>query len=380
MLTAARIKKFSIIQLCFLLYFTGDLPTLQAQIQQKFPDINIQYHYGFLLNHSPMRSGKSAIGLTDVHGIETTLLWPTNGQRYWHRKYGYPKWGTSFIFFNVGSSEIFNRPVHWGNVYSWLIHSSLRVVQTSFFEFNIRLGTGVGYFSQVYHPVNNPDNLWISARLNSSMYGHFETVYKILPTWHVVIAGAYTHFSNGATRMPNLGVNFPTVNIGLRYHTYGKTYVQRLDTIHAPLNRHYLHVSLGVGAKVLGDFGTTYYRTLAASVQYGYFVGQFSKLLLSLDAFRDNSLLDSTNRANNTDINRLGIWAGHEFMHGRVGVVFGWGYYFYKKTERDANNYIKVGLRYHFHKNLFGAIILKTHYGQADCFEWTLGYTFPRYY
>jgi len=347
--------------------------------------IGANYHYGFLLNHAPNRTNIAGPVLKTLHGIEINATWQTLGTKPWHKYYGFPKWGASFIYFSVGEKSTYinynkqDRTIYdvdFGDCYTLLIHSSLKPITTRYFEMNIRIGTGFGYFTKVYNAGDNPGNLWISARINPSMHLNIEGQFNLTPNWALVVGGAFTHLSNGATRMPNYGVNFPTVNAGLRFTPFPERKIINRDSIYPAAKKNYLHLSMAGGAKVLGEFGTTYYPTFAASIMYGRRVGKISKLLVSLDAYRDESLLGDSLKINKgKDLNRYGIWVGHEFMHGRLGLLFGVGYYLYKKTDRDAPIYIKAGLRHYFHKHFFGGVMLKTHYGQADCFEWTLGYT-----
>lgn len=356
-----------------------------ANAQKSAVQLGAHYHYGFLLNHNPGRTNIEGPVLKPVSGFELTALWQTNGKRPWHKYYGFPKWGLSAMYFNIGSKNTYieysrgnlnKYDVNWGDCYALLVHSSLKPLTTRFLELNIRLGTGLGYFTEVFDEEDNQGNLWISGRLNSAMHMNLEAQFNLSPRSAIVLGGAFTHFSNGATRMPNLGVNFPTLNIGYRYTPFPDYIKIKRDSVYPAARKNYFHFLVAGGAKVLAEFGTTYYPTYAASAQYGRRINKISKLLVSLDAFRDESLLGDSLKSNvGKDLNRYGIWLGHEWMHGRLGLVFGWGYYFYKKTDRDANNYIKVGLRHYFHKNIFGGLTLKTHYGQADCFEWTIGAT-----
>lgn len=355
-----------------------------AQPSKQPIQLGINIHRGFLLNHSPLKTNTSNLSLQSIYGVEINAVWQTLGTKPWHKYYGFPKWGASFIYYSVGSGETYINydkddknlyRVDWGDCYSLLIHSSLKPISTRFFEMNIRIGTGFGYFTSIYNANDNPGNLWISSRINLSMHVNIEGQFKLSPQWALVLGGTFSHFSNGTIRMPNLGVNLPTANVGLRFTPFPERLQYKRDSLYPSAKKNYFYFSLAGGAKVLPEFGTTYYPTVAASFMYGRRVGKISKLLVSLDAFRDESLLaDSLNK--NKDINRYGIWLGHEFIHGRLGLISGVGYYLYKKTDRDAPLYLKVGLRLYFHKHFFGCVTLKTHYGRADNFEWTVGYTF----
>ena len=355
------LPKFSL-----LLIFTSTLC-----FSQKSPPVTLglDFHYGFLLNHSP-KSGNAGLSLGAIKAYEATVQFYTLGNRRWHHHYKFPRWGVSFIFYDIGVKRF------GGNGFALLIHETFKLVKTDFFEFNFRLGTGIGHFSDPYNAKENPKNLWISAPLNPSLHFCFETRYKLSSQYQLAFSGTFTHFSNGATMMPNLGVNFPSLNLGLRYTPHPDKIVFRSDTSTKPLKKNFFHFSFAYGTKVLADYGTTYYPTYNISAQYGRRISKVSKAIIGLDGFRDLSLRgDSGVKASGVDINRLGLFAAHELVQGRLGFLTGLGYYLYNKTHRDAPIYLRVGLRYHVHRNIFIGTILKTHYGQADCIEWNLGFT-----
>ena len=370
--------KFSSFVFIFLAFNAGFAQPGKQPIQ-----LGINIHRGFLFNNSFKRTNTSSLSLQSIYGVEINAAWQTLGTKPWHKYYGFPKWGASFIYYSLGSGETYIDyeddknlyHVDWGDCYSLLIHSSFKPISTRFFEMNIRLGTGLGYFTSVYNAKDNPGNLWISSRINPSMHLNIEGQFNLNSHWALVLGGTFTHFSNGALKMPNLGVNLPSANVGLRFTPFPERLQYKRDSIYPPAKKNYLYFSLAGGTKVLPEFGTTCYPTFAASFMYGRRVGKISKLLVSLDAFRDESLLaDSLYK--NKDINRYGIWLGHEFIHGRLGLLFGAGYYLYDKTNRDEPVYLKVGLRHYFHRHFFAGFMLKSHYAQADNIEWTVGHTF----
>ena len=138
--------------------------------------------------------------------------------------------------------------------------------------------------------------------------------------------------------------------------------------------KNFIHISGAMGLRVLPEYGVEHYPNIAFSIHYGRRIGKISKLFGGIDYFRDWGLNTEYKNTPNLDINRLGLYLGHEFMFGKAGLFVGLGRYLYSKVGW-SDYYIKAGLRYHFMPHIYGALILKTHWGQADTFEWTLGYT-----
>ena len=372
-------NKFVTFQL-LILFFLATLTFAQKKQAAPFT-VGLHYHHGLLFNHSPVRTGIDGPHLADMKGAEASIQWQTLGKRDWHHYYNYPVWGMSLLFFQVDDRFITpkdstGRNVSWGNGIAWLIHKSLKLVNTDFFELNIRIGAGFGYFSGRYHPTENRGNLWLSAPINASMHFNLQTKYRISDHWQVVLGGTFSHFSNGAIMMPNLGVNFGSANVGVHFTPHPERLIYKKDSTNRNYKKNFIHQSAAFGIKVLPDFGTIYYPTICISAHYGRRLSRRSKVVIGLDGFRDNSILaDSAN--SKKDINRLGVFGAHELLFGKLAFVTGLGYYVYNKISlRDAPFYIKIGLRYNITKHIFASVYLKTHYGQADCFEWTGGYTF----
>ncbi|MDX2189605.1 MAG: acyloxyacyl hydrolase [Bacteroidota bacterium] len=356
--------------ICFFVLFS----TVSKGQPRKNPlRIGLTYHHGFLYNHSEERAKDRGISLSALNGAEVSFQWQTIGTKSWHKHWKYPFWGMSALIYSIPA------PTYGGNCYAWLIYLGTHFIKTKHYELNMRLGTGVGAFESPYNKEYNPKNLWVSAPFNTSMNINIENKIRVNDSVFITFGGAFTHFSNGAVMMPNLGVNYPTLHVGLKIYPHYNAANFRRDTINEYLAKYYFHVSASFGSKVLPDFGTTYYPVYSMSLQAGRRLSKVYKMFVSIDGFRDESLLaDSLVRLNNNDINRIGAFLGNEFLMGPLSMYFGFGRYLYKKTVRDADYYIKVGLRYHFYKNVFAGLALKTHWGQADSFEWTIGYSFRR--
>ncbi|MDX2196893.1 MAG: acyloxyacyl hydrolase [Cytophagales bacterium] len=333
--------------------------------------LGLNLHQGMILNHADARRGLgTGISLGTMYIAEASIHFHTLGTRAWHKYLGYPRWGMSAMIINTGNTKF------GGTGYAWLIYKSLRLVDSRYIDMTFRIGGGLCTFSDPYHEVSNPTNLWISAPVNASLNAQIEVAANIHPKAKILVHGAFIHFSNGAIAMPNLGINFATVGIGVKYTPHPERIVYRTDTNFSITKRNFLHLTAAIGYRVLPDYGTTYFPIYTLGIMYGRRCGTVSKINVGLDYFRDLSLLDDNyNVANKVDISRVGLFFGYEAMFGKLSFPFGMGYYLYKKTSRDADFYIKVGLRYHYFKNLFAQINLKTHWGQADNIEWTFGYS-----
>lgn len=72
-------------------------------------------------------------------------------------------------------------------------------------------------------------------------------------------------------------------------------------------------------------------------------------------------------------LTRLGANIRYEFQVGRVGINLGIGPYLYGIDKTGGPLYERLILRYFFSEHLFGQVVLKTHWGNADYVEYGIG-------
>jgi hypothetical protein len=176
--------------------------------------------------------------------------------------------------------------------------------------------------------------------------------------------------------MPNLGVNFPKVNIGYRkfigeertaacsgpapspHKSYWQVYAAgaiketypALGPKYAAGTLNVLHVFPGAGRSCFG-LGTDFFYDGSLSVRYERLNGV---------------------RKSSADF-RPGIYGSWQLPIGDLAIGFNIGCYPYSLYKEDGAIYHRVALQYHF-KRLFLCMNLKTHYARADFIEWGVGW------
>jgi hypothetical protein len=73
------------------------------------------------------------------------------------------------------------------------------------------------------------------------------------------------------------------------------------------------------------------------------------------------------------DSTRVGVFVGHELHLNKLGIVTQLGYYAYYPYEFEGRVYIRAGLNYYFHKNIFCSVTLKSHGAKVEAVEFGLG-------
>ena len=176
-------------QLGFSLCLLGAAP-LQAQQTT----VSAGASLGYALPH---RSEMLALVTGHSRGLNARIgTWDTTGWRHNWSQHG-PVWqGVQMGWLNGGSDEL-------GDVASamWLVALPVRS------RWHVELGTGLGWSTAPYDPVERPLSIAIGTRLNAGIHlGTSVHVVQREEGW-IALGAGLTHFSNGALALPNLGVN-----------------------------------------------------------------------------------------------------------------------------------------------------------------------------
>jgi hypothetical protein len=140
--------------------------------------------------------------------FELELTQQTTNKQPYAQLYNFPKVGISAQYFIMDP----HKPL--GNMLGIYPHISFALLRREKHELNFRLSWGVGYIERRFNLSDNYKNNLISSRFNYTFGGRLNYEFK---------AGRYSintgigliHFSNGSMRVPNLGINVPTLHLGL---------------------------------------------------------------------------------------------------------------------------------------------------------------------
>jgi len=187
-----------------------------------------------------------------------------------------------------------------------------------------------------------------------------------------------THFSNGAVKMPNRGINIPSINLGLNYYLHEKQFLKPETAIQNKSKNEFKIIGNWGIKEIYQSFGNKY---MAYSLSGNCF-RNFStkrKLGIGLDIFYDTSNKkrleeEGTIISNDFEIIKPGINIGHEWEISKLTIVFQIGSYLYTKDKNDGYIYDRLALQYDLKEHLFINVSLKTHFAKADFVEWGIGY------
>ncbi len=324
---------------------------------------------GFIIAH---RSSIVHLQKEHVKGIEIDRLWQTDGSANWHHLYNFPLIGFGYQFFYLGNKEELGN----GQCITGLIH--FPILKNKRMRLNYKLGLGIGYVDKPFNLTDNYKNLIIGSHFNAAITTGLQYRFRSNRYNQFYTGIDFTHFSNGASKVPNLGINITTANIGFM-HCFGKDTQLKRDTNAITKNKNETTFLVAFGAKELYPPKNAVYGVVIFTGDRNYRVSQKSKLGAGTDFFIDNSTPaklfgDSIFISGFKSMARGGIHVSYGLEIGRCSGYIQTGYYVYTKVKSDGNIYSQLSIRYLFTKHLFACFNLKTHYARADYFQYGIGY------
>lgn len=296
--------------------------------------------------------------------------------------------------------RLYNNPTYGIGLYSSTFHTDVvgrpyalyGFVQTPFgnvnnekWEFDYRIGLGLSGNFNPFNEDNNPLNLALGTKNNVFIDFGIRSQYKINKHFKAGIGLSYHHFSNGALRLPNMGINIIPVAVSLTYQPDGKKIKRDTSKIEPVSKKILYHANIGFGLKQIRDNSSKRYFKSTVSfyasrhVTYKWRFGAGLDLFYSASGHNEEIAEDKSGKLSAEFSGGPSIYVVHVLnkdlvLNGNVG------YYIHNQRFNGEINriFLRAGFRYYVYKNLNAGVSIKAHKGNADFIEWTLGYTFNR--
>jgi hypothetical protein len=339
-------------------------------------------YYGFIANHH------IGMEIYDSHfpSIEVNLGKATYGQKFWEQMYNYPTIGLSFYHSGLGVSP------YLGTVNAVFPYINFPIIKSKKLIWGFRLGAGIGYLSKKFDRLDNYKHLAIGSHFNFAGNLLFDLQCQLNDNYYFSADIGLIHFSNGSLKLPNYGLNVPSISVGLiRFFEKQNTPIQQ--RLYDPVKPFDYDVYRIIEFNFTGVVG---FKNLDALYGQNYFVlslfGDVFKLVsykskfgfgfdFSYDA-SDYTILEKNHVIvdNKLSLVKPGLNIAYELALGKLAFDFNYGMYLGGKDQSDGSVYQKASLKYDLSKHLYANITLKVHWGRADFIGWGLGYKFKLSY
>jgi Lipid A 3-O-deacylase (PagL) len=330
--------------------------------------LGAKYHHGSIITDSPLLKPLSRSTPWMIQ-MEFSVL--KNTQQAWDYCNCYSKNGVGLSFSN------FNNPEKLGTATSLIFFTEPLLYFSDRIQFSLRGGSGISYLNKVYHADTNPENLFYSNTISFFLMLNFNLYYSISQRWRAGMTGQFSHISNGGTKWPNYGMNYPTLAVGLDYLINPQRFSRRTSTLFSDRSLKSIVHAFGVGHKAEANGSFPLERKLLLGANAGIIkpLTKVNALGLGGELYYDgvSEVYQDRTGKNYTP------WTGsfslqHYIFFGKI--LFGQQVaYAVTALNPDTNKkvYQRYFLEYKVSRNWYAGITLKAYGGRSDYLAFTSG-------
>lgn len=336
-----------------------------AAAQQDTSDLyftGLQANYGFIIPHS---KSIAPVSHTNPYGFEISLnRLHASGKK---TEVFNANWSTGIQagYFNFQNPEVL------GSAFALTVYSEPVVTFSNRFQFTIRTGTGLSNHTKIYNEISNPTNLFFSTRISFPLFVNVRLKYHTGDHVYITLTGCYNHISNGGFRLPNKGMNFPTLAGGMEYYPHEIPVLKQVITRKykpEPGVKWILQAITTV--KVLGESGVfpeQYVFVYGIHTRIARPLTRIYSLTGGVEAIFDGYVKETIRREDSGfDYKRLALTAGQDFTFGKLLFSQHLGFYVYSPYKARKPVYQKYELTYKVSSCFLAGVFLKAHLQDAE--------------
>ncbi|WP_372751227.1 acyloxyacyl hydrolase [Labilibaculum sp.] len=355
--------------LAFIFFLICTQLIAQEQTSKNRITTSFRYHYGFILPH---HTSISYLVNERISAIELNVGIIPSSKKNWAQLYKQPEIGLGFYRGSLGNDEVF------GNVNAIFPYISFPILSNKKWAFDTQLGLGLAYTKKHFDAVDNYANIAIGTKFNAFFKLLANARYTLSSHWNIQGGIGFNHISNGATSLPNKGLNMVTSNLGINYRLKNQKIKNRTPKLKKNRLPNNILFVWNHGLKQASENDAHKYYSSSLSGAYSIGINQKQKVGFGIDFFYDcaanRGKWDYSPETGFSDRFSQAVFLSHDLVISNLSIIANIGVYTYYKTEPEKPIYTRIGLRYQFNKHIVGNLSLKTHLGKADFIEWGIGY------
>jgi hypothetical protein len=307
------------------------------------------------------------------HPIEIHYRKKYTGKRPWERKLGYPSLGIFISYTDMNFEPILGRAIHTGS------YMAFPIIDRRKFDFEFRLGLGMTYATNKFDLETNRKNNLYSTDFSGTGYVHFRFMYELSKRIQLASGFGLIHFSNGSYKLPNLGGNILSINVGTFYKLNNKPYER--EEVNSQVEgkpKYLLNIGTGFGFKETFPIQRKRYEIYTLMLQIERKSAGIHSWLGGIDIGKNTSLEDEQaylepdkEFINDYRVAALGGYSLNLDDFSALGQV---GIYLYSPVTPIRPFYTKIGFRYRIFNEFHLGLNLKAHAGVADFVEYVITY------
>jgi hypothetical protein len=276
-------KNFCIVILCLLVtsnvFAQNDSSEeRKKEKQSSLLSFGLGIQYGTIFAHSEEVQNTS--GARPI-GIEAILGWQRNDAAAFSLCNCYPRQGLLLAYYDYDVAVLGK-----SGTAAYFLEPTYRISDS--FLFSFKGAGGFSYLSNPYHSENNPGNQSYSRHLSAYLLVGIGAWLQISDKLWLNPSINYQHISNGGTRQPNKGINWPTAGVALSYQPESRAWytgTRTSEKFWKDYSPRYDFALLGTMRKSYDDAGERVRYALGGiAVQGAKQVGRLSMISLGAEA------------------------------------------------------------------------------------------------
>jgi hypothetical protein len=333
-----------------------------------FPSYSFKTHAGYIIPHNDLLK---EVSKSVPFGFQADISWLNMSPKAWKQTNCFARTGFSLQHFQ------FNNPKELGSSSQLIGFLEPFLLRKNFFQWSFRFGLGATYLSKVHDEVSNPRNQFFSSPISFVVMAATSAKFVIHPNWRASLSAYYNHISNGGIKMPNKGMNFPTMAIGLDYLPFQEIFPVPPKPESGPFPWN-MYLELGTSLKNTPEDWANFKGTFPVINVAGLLEKKISNVhafSLGLEFTEDQYLRQYFLFKNQDFAHQLiGGLFGHAFHLGRFRISQQYGIYLFNQDPGKRFAYQRYGIHYELFKRISIGGTLKAHRHVADIFDFRLAY------
>jgi len=324
----------------------------------------LQAHYGFIIPHT---SAIEAASHSKPYGLEISFGRLSSSFESWKVFHHYNMSGIQLGYFN------FQNPSVTGCAYTLTFFTEPVLSRGEKWIFSVKAGAGFSWQTKLYDYRTDSLNKFFSTHISFPIYLSARFKYRLSPRTFFTLSGNYNHISNGAMKVPNMGMNFPTLSIGVEqfFRSFPEFDEKYTSEGNSRISEHYILFQVLAGYKSVWGEPT---RTAGLSARYTWKLRTFYALNGGAEMIFDGGVRKMVEiQSMNVDYKRFAITAGQDFFLGKISFTQYLGVYLYSPYKARQPVYQKYELAYRM-KDFLAGVYLKAHTSEAELFGFSLNY------
>ncbi len=316
------------------------------------------------------------------------------GEEEWEQFYKYPQWGIGLSVYDFHNPDEIGNPIA---LYGFIDAPFERWNRLSL---NYEFGFGATFNWKKFDPITNNSNIAIGAQESFYIDVGLNLQYNFMEHFDITTGFSLTHFSNGALKKPNKGLNMIAPKITAKYNFYDNSdftenkISQYKIKEHKPKQEWLVSGFLGatnvifdsVNVNIREKYEGITYLVAGITTTYNWHLWRMSKLGVGMAITYNGSVNAQAAVENNeledvdglvTDKLQVSVYPSYEFVIHKLSLIFQPSFYIYRKKLEIQSPVFhqRIGFKYYFSDKLFAGITLRAYkFYISDFVEWNLGY------